>query len=171
MRAWVIIALMLAWAGSLYGVGKWQRQDGFNEAENTWLAKEKKELEAANKKIVEFEAKLRTAEAAKEKAVNNAINEQEKQRDEIKKDTEKRIADLRARLLRMRDPGVRSSQNGGDASAGTTGATSAGNETCGGELSTTASEFLLRLTAEADEAVVQLTTCQRILVADRIPIE
>ena len=171
MRAWVIIALMLALAGSLYGVGKWQRQDGFNESENVWLAKEKKELEAANKKIVELEAKLRTAEAAKEKVVINAITEQEKQRDEIKKDTEKRIADLRARLLRMRDPGVRPSQNGGDAPAGITSAASAGNETSGGELSRAASEFLLRLTAEADEAVVQLTTCQKILVADRIPVE
>jgi hypothetical protein len=50
-------------------------------------------------------------------------------------------------------------------------AASAGNETSGGELSRAASEFLLRLTAEADEAVVQLTTCQKILVADRIPVE
>ena len=33
MRPWIIIVLMLAWASSLYGVGSWQRADGFKEAE------------------------------------------------------------------------------------------------------------------------------------------
>ena len=171
MRPWIIIVLMLAWASSLYGVGSWQRADGFKEAENTWLKKEKTELEAANKKIVELETKLRSAEEAKQKVVDKAVVEQEKQRESIKNETEKRIADLRARLLRMRDPGVRPGQDGGHAPAGITISTSAGNETCGSELSRTASEFLLQLTGEADEVATQLQACQKILVADRLPIE
>jgi hypothetical protein len=169
MKPWLIIIFLLAMAGTHYMVGKWQRADGYNEASNKFLERDNTALRLANEKIVLLETKLREAEAAKQNIVNNAVKEQEKQRDEIKNNTEKRIAELRARLLRMRDPGTSKPADSLKAAAVTGDTRGTCNASGPTELSTEASEFLLALTGEADEVVSRLQLCQRVLVADRTP--
>ena len=170
MKPWLIILAIITLIGTHWMVGKWQRADGFNEASAQFLERDNKALRLANEKIVQLETKLREAEAAKQNIVNKAVVEQEKQRNELKNDTEKRIADLRARLLRMRDPGAgkpADSLQTATATGDTIGSCSAGGSA---ELSAEASEFLLRLTGEADEVASKLQLCQRVLVADRLPM-
>jgi hypothetical protein len=89
------------------------------------------------------------------------------------------VAAAKSGALRLRDPGSQtggctaggSSTGAATTAAGTAGSASgAGTQlpaTASGFLSTDASNFLIGLTGEADDATRQLSACQVILVSDR----
>jgi len=88
-----------------------------------------------------------------------------------KTQTEQRIAAVNNGSLRLRDPAAKAlvCPAFGDSAGKAQVARPAGggDGQAGGELSTTASEFLLRLTGEADQIARQLGLAQAVIISDR----
>ena len=83
---------------------------------------------------------------------------------------QKNLLDLRARLLRMYDPGTRSTDANGQYAASATSTTHGSDGTTYSELSREAGEFLLSLTAEADSVTRQLSLCQSTITTYLTPV-
>ena len=83
---------------------------------------------------------------------------------------QKNLMDLRARLLRMYDPGTRSTDANGQYAASATSTTHGSDGTTYSELSREAGEFLLSLTAEADSVTRQLSLCQSTITTYLTPV-
>ena len=78
--------------------------------------------------------------------------------------------DLRARLLRMYDPGTSSQPTNSQSTTSTAATTGSGDGAKNTELSREASDFLLDLTYEADEVTRQLGLCQSTITTYLIPV-
>lgn len=161
MNQYVAIAAAAAWVISVviaYDQGKTSER-------SDWLSRENTELVSANAAISELETEVKTAHLAHSSRIASVAEqyEKEKQREIEKRD--RRIADLRADNLRLLDPGSKNTAD--DKADGPTTGTSKCDGQTGGRLSVEASEFLLRLTGEADEVVIQLAACQAVVQSDR----
>lgn len=161
MNQYVAIAGAAVWVLSL----AWVYDAGKTAERSVWLDRESAELRSANGEIIELENKVKADHLAHSARIASVAEqyEKEKQREIEKRD--RRIADLRSDNLRLRDPGSKNTADG-KADGVTTGTSQCDGHT-GSQLSVEASEFLLRLTGEADEVVVQLTACQAVVQSDR----
>lgn len=162
MNQYVAIAGAAAWLMSLVVV-----YDAGKTAERAaWQGRESVELVAANRAIVDLEQQVKATHLAQSDRLASVADqyEKEKQREFQKRD--RYIADLRADNLRLRDPGRKNTSVG--TTDGTTPTTGQCDGQAGSQFSIEASEFLLRLTGEADEVAIQLTACQAVVLSDRI---
>ncbi|CNK23738.1 Bacteriophage lysis protein [Yersinia frederiksenii] len=138
----------------LFGGGWWA---GTTSAENSYLDKQAKDREKADKEKLVIDGKLFASEkvasdalAAADQAYINGVNDGKKQTDRL-------VADLRSGNLRL-SAAVKAGACG---STNTTAGGVSGNDAeARAELSTANSEFLLRIGGEADEVVKQLRMCQ-----------
>jgi prophage endopeptidase len=122
-----------------------------------------------------WDASLKEAAEARAQALSDGIKEQneralhqeaiastfEKGKADVAKRKDAVIADLRADVFILRDPGL---------STGSTTVTARAGECDGGapgKLSRPASEFLLGLASDADEVTKQLAACQAVVRSDR----
>jgi prophage endopeptidase len=162
VNPWLILAAVgfaavTAWVG--YSQGR--------EVEKAaWLKKENTELVAANKKIDELHTKAREKEKEHAMAVALISKTLEGENNVVRKQTENRRAAARTGGLRLRDPGIRKDTGGGIRPPASPAPCKRDGE-AGADISTAASDFLLQLTGEADEVVVQLTACQAVVEQDR----
>jgi prophage endopeptidase len=159
---WVILAVVLAWAGSLAAVGTWQRHDGAAATKAAYEARDNAALKAANDKLQRLQAEKDQYEHAQAAAL---VLIDTKHQEELADAEKRRAADVaaaRAGAIRLRDPGV-SVPSHCDAvpdaqpPAGERDAT----ETAG--LSREATEFLLGFANDADAVVAQLSSCQAVV--------
>ena len=106
----IIIGLILAviWASSLALFGKHQYDMGVQITESAWNKKENDELKAANAEIVKLQDALAKAEAEKATALAEATKTYQEKEKDAQDQYQKNLLDQRARLLRMYDPGTRS---------------------------------------------------------------
>lgn len=132
---------------------------------NTWLDKESAELASANSAIESLESEIKEAHWAAEERLGAIAEQYEKEKQSEIEKRDRRIAELRTANFRLRDPG--SKNTNGHQADGVTGSPSKCDGQEGGQLSNEASEFLLRITGEADEVVHQLTACQAVVLSDR----
>ena len=163
MNPQLIIAAI--WLASLVGVGVWQNASGHAAERAKTTDRDLAELVSANKQIVDLTDKLIADNSAHATRLSLVAQTYEKEKqDEVSK-RDRVITDLRAERIRLRDPGSKSTT--GRTESGITSTTGK----CDGEarpfLSIEASEFLVRLTGEADEVVHQLTGCQAVVMSDR----
>lgn len=153
------------WLASLVAVGIWQHSAGTTACEAVYSSRDRTELIVANGRITELAAERDAAVKAHQTRLFDISQQYEKEKLDVAKERDLVIADLRAERRRLRDPGnPRTAANAGSGTTPTTGK-------CDGEarpyLSIEASEFLVRLTGEADEVVHQLTECQAVVMSDR----
>lgn len=172
-KPYAVAVAGLLWLASVAAVGVWQHGAGRGAERLGWETRENAQLRNANATIKRLQDEARQKEhehAARLDGISTQL-EQEKQRETEKRD--RLIADLRAANVRLRDPGA---VRAGGCEAGATAAGAgerdggAGSELQGpaaGILSGEASEFLVRLTDEADKVALQLLQCQAVVRSDR----
>lgn len=145
----------------------WLIEVGKTTERSVWQGRESAELAAANTKIIQLTTAARQAEQAHAAALTRISATYQEQLQHEKTSRDRTVADLRSGALRLRIELARRQTAGGSAT-GDAGASSGGCDGAAlGELSDAAAEFLVDLTAEADDVVHQLTACQATLVADR----
>lgn len=162
MNQYVAIAGAAAWLMSLVVV-----YDAGKTAERTaWQGRESAELVSANRAIVDLEQQVKAVHLAQSDRLASVADQYEKEKQHEFQKRDRYIADLRADNLRLRDPGSKNT------AVGTSDGVAPGTGQCdgqaGSQFSIEASEFLLRLTGEADEVAIQLAACQAVVLSDRI---
>jgi hypothetical protein len=165
MNPYAIIAALLVWFASLAGIGYWQNTAGRTAERVAWQERENTQLAEANAKIIELNLKARTEEREHaDRLAAVSIKYQEDIRNEKRKAAVV-IADLRAGIIRLRDPAAVQARGSG---TGETSATSGRRDGhAGGELSPELAEFLVAEASRADEVARQLDACQAVVRADR----
>ncbi|NNM68932.1 MAG: hypothetical protein HKM00_03000 [Gallionella sp.] len=167
MNSYIIIGGLLLWIASLIGVGSWQNDAGHTAERVVWQAKDNQELTAANAEILSLEEAARAAQQQHIQSLADIATQFEKEKQDAQIKANTRLAQYRAGAFRLRDPSAVSARTCGNQTgqiATSTGGSDGGSP---GELSGSASEFLLGLTGEADEVVRQLSACQAVVIEDR----
>lgn len=167
---YAILAVSLV-VGVYYGLHKaytWAYMNGVTATDKQWLARENTQIVAANSRIVQLETDARKKEHVQSVTVANIVDNYETEKRNAKVQTDVIISTLNSSIVKLRDKyaTTRSNTCADQASATTTG-TGSDNAKTGTELSNEATEFLFKLTGEANEVVLQLTACQALLVSDR----
>ncbi|HEX7116256.1 MAG TPA: lysis system i-spanin subunit Rz [Steroidobacter sp.] len=160
----MLAALWWLWSA----VDKAGYERGVSEERAKWVARESEELAAANALIEKLQREARAAEQAHAKELAAISKRYQENLRNVEKARDAHIAALRAGALRLRDPEAPACESACGGGVSEASAAAGGrNGPAGGELSAEASEFLLRLTAEADEVARQLQACQEIIRSDR----
>ena len=167
----VVIAAICALIAVVFGVYKhidavgYER--GVSEERVKWQDRANKELAAANAEITRLNALYRGLE---KKSADDSARIATKYEQEVKDanaNLERYVADVRDGRIVLRDPGAATAQAGGGAAPAAGSPAGGGDGRPGAGLSAAASEFLLRLTGEADTVVRQLQACQQVVASDR----
>jgi len=155
----LIVAIALAAShGSAFYYG-WKYRDNSAKAELL------KEAQALNKEIVSLQQRARKAEAAHAMALQSVSTSYQEKLNEVKRDKDKFVADVRRGAIRLRIP---TSVQASRSSATTTGASACRCDVqAGTELPSAVVEFLYSEASRADEIVEQLTACQAVVIEDR----
>lgn len=166
MNPYVILAVVVMWAGSLFGVGRWQNEAGHTAERVTWQAKTNQELAQANAKIIQLETAARAQEQQHAAQLEQVATTYEKEKADVTAQKDSVIAQLRAGAIRLHDPYSPGFKAPGSPTspAASTGRCDGG---AGSELSQRTSEFLVGLASRADEVVKQLQACQAVVKSDR----
>ena len=162
--AWLIGAIALALiGGTAYVTG---RSDGRKVERTEWQAKENKAIIDVQTELAKVQLEKDTIERNAQKALVAASETYQKglKNEQVRKD--KVIADLRAGVIRLRDPGTsytlsKDTLPGVGATAGR-----CDGET-GGKLSDELTTYLVTEANRADNIANQLTACQAVITADR----
>ena len=175
---YVILAVLLTWAGSLVGVGYWQRHDGEIAERVTWQAKLETQMQQANSALEAAQSAARKAEQehAQQLADISANYQQELQ--DASKQHAVDVAAIRAGTLRLRDPGSHPhacesgvSQTSSPAGGRDDQANSGLPGPDAGVLSDSAAGFIVGEADRADRLAKQLSACQAVINADRAPAQ
>lgn len=166
MNPWVMIAIGLAWAFSLAGVGFWQNDAGHTEERAAWVERENTELRTANSKITELNDKARAEEVAHANRMSGISTQYQKDLKNAQAQREKDIAAARLGSISLRF--TPRSENPGRSPGGETSASASGCD--GGATSELPREIvadLFALADDADQVAQQLNACQQIIKSDR----
>jgi hypothetical protein len=164
LAAAVIAALWWLWSA----VDKAGYERGLAEERTKWESREAEELAAANALIEKLQREAREREQRHAAELADVSRRYQENLRNVEKARDAHIAALRAGALKLRDPEAPACEGAGGGGVPEAPAGAPGRDgPQGGELSAAASEFLLRLTAEADEVARQLQACQEIVRRDR----
>ena len=167
MNPYVILAVVVMWAGSLFGVGRWQNEEGHTAERVVWQARETAQLAEFNAKIIKLETDARAQEQQHAAHLDQIATTYEKEKADVTAQKDSVIAQLRAGTMRLHDPhspGFKAPGGPASPAAASTGRCDGGE---GSELSQRTSEFLVGLASRADEVVKQLQACQAVVKSDR----
>jgi len=166
INPWVLIALGVAWAASLVGVGVWQRSDGKAVVQAEWATREAKINAESATKIHAAEEKTRAAEH--QMAVNLVVVATEYQAKLKEKDNALAAARTAARTgglwVNAACPPV-----AGNAAIGAAAGAGFDNGSARVRLSAETADALIALASDADRNTDQLRACQQVVEADRAP--
>lgn len=166
LNPWVILGVAVMWALSLFAVGKWQREDGRTAERTEWQARDNAALTAANATIKRLNDEARATETRRvDEMATLAINYSKGFKD-AEAQRLRDVAAARDGSLVLRVPAAACGAGGGEAGAfGPPAPGGDGAPTT--ELPATVTADLLALANEADQVVLQLTACQKIVLNDR----
>lgn len=175
MNPWLLLGALAAFVASVTGAFFYGQNVGAEDERAEWQDRENVELSAANKRIIELTetARAQESEHAVELHAISAKYQEDLQNEKIKSDAV--VSDVRAGIIRLRDPGSTASRAcGGEAGKAAASASGRDGE-AGGELPSTgdgilsveAAEFIVRIASEADDIVRQLSACQKVIETDR----
>jgi prophage endopeptidase len=167
INPYLIIVLLLAWLGSLVGVGYWQHHAGITETTLAYSQRDNNNLSVANSKIKSLEEAYRLAEQVHAANINLISTQYQKELDNANIKTADLVRGARAGTFRLRDPGAKDNDSCGNRAAQTTASTGERDGETRGELSKPFAEFLIAESGRADEIVNQLTACQQVVIEDR----
>lgn len=166
LNPYILLAVAVLWAISLFGVGKWQRADGRAAERVEWQAKEVAQVTAANAAIKRLndEARAKERASADAMAALSAKLSTERAANEARRKAD--AAAIRAGDLRLRIPASACSSGGSE--------TGPPRHTAGGgdgaatvELPRAITGDLLDLANDADQVADQLRACQAVILSDR----
>lgn len=162
-----VIQLVVVWLSSLGIVGVWQRHDGRMVAEARWQYKAVQEASNAGRQIQQAQDTARKAEQLSASRLVSVSEEFQRKLSNAKRTQDADVAAVRAGTLRLRDPGTVTLCAGADRAAEAGSGSGRCDGRAAGEFSDATAEFLLELTANADQVAEQLAACQKIVRADR----
>lgn len=165
MNPWLILAVVIAWLASLWGVGSWQREDGRTAERTVWQARDNAQLAAANRKITELTDQARDQEAAHQLRLADIAANIQKETARHEADRDRAVSGARSLVLRDQ-PACPAGPGGGAPGSPVAGAGgSDGPAAC--ELPAEAVRDLLALVLDADRDVRQLAHAQAVIDEDR----
>jgi prophage endopeptidase len=170
MNPYVVLALLVAWLGSVGATAWWQNDAGHTAERALWQAREAAELAQANTRIVELEELARVREWLVARKLETISAQYEKEKADAQSKKLRDIAAAHAGTLSLRiaspcqDPARGEAAPAGAGAAGRDGPPT-------DELPRALAAGLFALADEADEVVLQLTACQAIVRADRAPAQ
>lgn len=165
-----LVALVGVVKSYLNGIAEESYKAGMHDERAKWLAREAKELAAANAEIQRLQAEAREEEGHHAEMLYAISKDYEKEIGNAKRARDLALDAIRSGSLRLRDPGIRTSACPSPrlGPAGQTAAAPGERDgAAGADLSVQAGVFLLELAAEADDVVRQLTSCQTVVATDR----
>lgn len=175
-RGFVWWAYALAAAGSLaaiylaYNTIDGRGYDrGKSETESTYKTRDNAALTQAIATVQRLQKERATQELAHQSRLAEINEAHQKDKADAQKIHARNLAAARAGTLKLRDPGATAYAANSDRSpaAAPAAAVTGGDAAQGRELSGTSADFLLGLTAEADEITRQLGLAQQIIVEQR----
>ena len=161
------ILLMAAIVGAIYSYGQQQFGLGKQAERADWLARENKELTAANQKITKLEEQYRKQEQRHAQAMADASTQYQEDLKNAQANKDRIIANLRTGDIRLRIPVAATGKAGGNIPAEALSSATGRDDQAHAELSPEAAEFLVGLVDECDGVVHQLTAAQRVIIEDR----
>jgi hypothetical protein len=166
MNPYVVVAVGVAWAGSLVGVGYWQNTAGHTAERVEWQARDNEQLRLANERIVTLQDAARATERLHATRLATVSTTYQKELQNAKAQRERDVAAARAGAIRLQYTPDSERPGGSEAGAVTTG-TGRCDGSARGELPRETTADLLALVDDADEVVRQLTACQAVVRSDR----
>lgn len=173
----IAIAILALIAGLLAGVkGYLTRIEehayvaGKKDERAKWLARESKELAAANEEIDRLHKQAREEEGHHAEMLFAISKDYEREIGNAKRARDLALDAVRSGAVVLRDPGIRTSGCEGPRLGPAREAPAAAgkrNGAAAADLSREAGVFLLELASEADDVVRQLTACQAVVRSDR----
>ncbi|MGH8764212.1 MAG: hypothetical protein ACRET8_00690 [Burkholderiales bacterium] len=173
----IILAIVLAVAGLLAALHSWWtgftdglREEGRTEIRLEVKTRDNEKLVKAAARIKELEDLARGEEGRMQTAVNSAVANHVKEKNDVIKDLDRLRAGLRNGTFSLHDPGAKPG-GGCPGSGGRAGGAPAGDpagdpgRVGGGELSAEAADFLLGEAGRADLKVKALQLCRATLKA------
>lgn len=169
MKGFAQVYLIAAVAAlvAIGGAYAWGRTDGRTIERAAWEKRDNDALRSANAEIDAAHRKLREQERSAAERLAQVSAEYQKEVSNAREETRRRVAAVAAGTLRLRDPAA-SNQTCADRVPDAPAAAERRDGAEAGYLSGTAAQFLLELTAEADEVARQLAACQAVVRQDRL---
>lgn len=168
VKAIGILLIVLGIVAGVWRAYDWAYDKGVQADELVWQQRELSQAQQVAANIKQQEDDARAREAANSVAMAATNDNLRKGLNDAQHKNDILVAKLHDGTLRLRDPGHIDQPASCDGGAGQVATGSGGSDgTSGTQLSTEASDFLLSLSNEADNAVRQLTACQQIIVDDR----
>jgi len=165
---WLILTVLIVWAGSLFFVGRWQNEAGQTSETVLWQATQNKELAEANAQILKLNNDARATEQKHAIELAAVAAEDEKENADVINKKDGLIAKLRAGTVQLRDPYATSCVQTGTSGASPATASAGGSDGAAtGQLSEQFAEFLVNQDTRADQVVVELQACQKVVASDR----
>ena len=167
MNPYILLALLVAWLGSLVAVGYWQRTDGIEITQAAWKAREVKEVTQATTAIQKQLTAARESEQLHMAQLTCISSAYQQEISNVQTQHAKDVAAVRAGY-RLRDTGGSATvQPCPDPGAQAAPSPGGRDGAAGCELSGQVTGDLYALADDADATVKQLSACQQVVRADR----
>lgn len=164
---YILLAVVLAWAASLVGVGWWQRHDGAAATVAAYEKRDNEALVAANAAIDQLNREARATEKAHTEQLATIGDHYATEFQVLEARRRRDVDAARDGAIRLRVAGACPPGGGGAAEAPAAAAGRDGAQDA--ELPRAVTADLLALADDADAVVAQLTACQAVIVSDRNP--
>lgn len=164
---WILLGLVLAWIGSVAGVGWWQNDAGSTAERVIWQEREMKALAKSNKAIQEANDAARETEREHATAMDGIAKDYERRLKDAKDQKDRDVAAAYSGAIGLRIPRALPGAAGtGEAAhaASSPGQCDVGAQA---ELPREAAANLLAIANDADAVTDQLAACQAIILQDR----
>lgn len=167
MSPWLALGIVLAWLGSLAGVGYWQNHQGHISERVVWQKRYDEEVTQAANQIKQLEEVYRN----KEEAWNNKLNIISATYKRKLIDANQKFSSVSTGInsgsIRLLDSSASSVCSGSDSSSKASSSAGRSNAASGCELSAETSRNLWQLAEQADATAERLSACQAIINLDR----
>lgn len=164
----LIVSILSSVYFALHKAYMWAYTNGVTATDLQWTTRENVQVVTANNKIVQLEQDARKKESEQGINVANIVDTYEKEKQNAKIENDATINNLNNGIIKLRDKYAASSTSTCSSSTSAIATnTPSDSQKTGTELSQTTAQFLLGLTNEADDIVLQLTACQALLISDR----
>ena len=164
---WIILAIVLAIAGAGWAGHHKGYQSGVAITQASYEKRDNEVLTKANATIQKLQSDARDTERMHAESDARTSQTYQTELANVKTQSDRKIAAIRAGTLVLRDPGATFNQPSSSSASPSSAAASGCHGASSGEFSREVSEFLVQFAAEADQNTQQLTACQSLILKDR----
>lgn len=165
MNPWVILAAVLFFFASLFGVGKWQNKVGHETERAAWLEKDNAALTQANATIERLNREARASEQKTASTIATMGEQHAKAIEALEVRRRRDVVAARDGSIKLRVAGACPASPGRGGAAEAAAAPGVGDGAASIELPREVTADLLALANDADQVADQLTSCQSVVRA------